>query len=169
MKRRVLLTGGVGVAAATAGAWWALHRHAVAPANALWSMQFEQPQGGALSMASLRGQPLLLNFRATWCAPCEKEMPLLDRFQRAHQERGWRVVGLAVDSVAPVRDFLSRLPVSFAIGLTGSSGVELSRRLGNSSGSLPFTVVFDRSGQAIDRKLGAVHETDLAGWESRIR
>lgn len=161
------------MAAAAAGAWWALHRRAVAPADeasaALWGMQFERPQGGALAMASLRGQPLLLNFWATWCAPCVKEMPLLDRFQRAHQERGWRVVGLAVDSVAPVRDFLTRLPIGFAIGLAGSSGVELSRRLGNSSGSLPFTVVFDRSGQVVDRKLGALRETDLAAWESRIR
>ncbi|MBC7717365.1 MAG: TlpA family protein disulfide reductase, partial [Pseudorhodobacter sp.] len=81
-------------------------------------------------MADLRGKPLLLNFWATWCPPCVKEMPLLDAFYQTHRARGWQVVGLAVDSPTPVRAFLERVPVSFPIGLAGMEGSELSRALG---------------------------------------
>jgi thiol-disulfide isomerase/thioredoxin len=115
-------------------------------------------------LADLKGQPLILNFWATWCAPCVKEMPLLDGFYREHRARGWQVVGLAVDSPTPVREFLGKLPVSFPIGLAGLNGVELSRSLGNPSGALPFSVLFDRGGRAVVRKLGLLKPADLADW-----
>ena len=107
-----------------------------------------RPDGGELALGSLRGRPLVLNFWATWCPPCVEEMPMLDRFQREQQRGGWQVVGLAVDSAAPVREFLARHPVGFPIGLAGMQGVELSRALGNTRGALPFSVVFDARGEA---------------------
>jgi hypothetical protein len=65
-----------------------------------------------------------------------------------------------------VRSFLARRPVGFGIGLVGLDGVELARSLGNTAGALPFTVVFDRSGRAFERKLGAIAEADLQRWSS---
>jgi thiol-disulfide isomerase/thioredoxin len=115
-------------------------------------------------MASLRGQPLVLNFWATWCPPCVKEMPELDRFARQFAQRGGRVVGLAVDNPKAVRDFLQRAPVSYAIALAGFDGTELSRQLGNSTGALPFTAVFARSGVLVQRKLGVTADDELQGW-----
>src|SRR5262245_17845603 len=108
MNRRLLLSAGVAVAAAGAGAGWSWWRHretdaAAGAAQALWQERFEQPSGGELVMAPLRGQPLILNFWATWCAPCVKEMPLLDAFYKERKAAGWQVVGLAVDSPTPVR------------------------------------------------------------------
>jgi thiol-disulfide isomerase/thioredoxin len=166
MNRRLLVVGAAAAAAGTGFALWG-SRSAFDEAGALWDLQFEQPDGGRLVMASLRGRPLLLNFWATWCAPCVKEMPMLDRFHREHRARGWQVVGLAVDQMAPVREFLDRLPMSFPIGLAGMGGVELSRSLGNRNAALPFTIVFDRTGRVLDRKLGAIEAEDLTRWASR--
>jgi peroxiredoxin len=94
-------------------------------------------------------------------------MPELDRFARAFASRGGRggrVVGLAVDNPTAVRQFLQKTPVSYAIGLAGFDGTELSRALGNSTGALPFTAVFDRQGRVVQRKLGETHFEELQGW-----
>ena len=171
MNRRNLVIGGVGVAAAAAGAGGAMWRarHAQPPLDpSFWTLRFERPEGGELAVASLRGHPVLLNFWATWCAPCVTEMPLLDRFHREHLARGWQVLGLAVDSPTPVREFLGRRQLGFAIGLAGLDGVELARSLGNESGALPYSVLIDATGQVVARKLGALHPPDLAAWASLL-
>jgi thiol-disulfide isomerase/thioredoxin len=132
-------------------------------------MRFEQPDGRPLEMAALRGRPLLLNFWATWCPPCVKEMPELDRFQQAFADQGWQVVGLAIDGPTPVRRFLERVPVSYAIGMAGFDGTDLSRSLGNESGALPFTVMFDADGRIVQRKLGETDFEELAGWAQAMQ
>ena len=166
MKRRTWTVGGMALLAAGAGAGMALWRSRRPDAReaeaALWRMRFEQPGGGELLMAGLRGRPLLLNFWATWCAPCIKEMPLLDQFHR--ERKDWQVVGLAIDSLAPVREYLLRLPIGFPIGLAGGAGIELLRSFGNAHGNLPFSVVFAPNGQVLDTKLGAIEPPDLARW-----
>ena len=167
MNRRSLVITGVGALAAAAGVGGALwqRQRAAPPADpAFWNLRFERPEGGELVLASLRGRPMLLNFWATWCAPCVKEMPLLDQFHQAQRARGLSVVGLAVDSPTPVREFLSRRPMSFPVGLAGLDGVELARSLGNDSGALPFSVLFSADGAVLTRKLGALHTEDLADW-----
>jgi thiol-disulfide isomerase/thioredoxin len=166
MNRRHLLGAGIGVAAVAAGAGFALRRSAP-DVPAFWDLSFEQPGGGSLAMAGLRGQPLLVNFWATWCPPCIKEMPLLDQFQAAHKAAGWQVIGLAVDGPTPVREFLARQPMGFSIGLAGMEGAELSRTLGNVNGALPFTVVFNGSGRIVARKLGSISDRDLADFAAK--
>jgi hypothetical protein len=96
------------------------------------------------------------------------EMPLLDAFYRRQFSSGWQVLGLAVDSAAAVREFLARHPVGFAIGVAGVEGVELTHALGNRAGSLPFSVVFDSRGFAMQRKLGVVGSDDLAAWARSV-
>ena len=64
--------------------------------------------GGKLALANFLGKPLLVNFWATWCPPCVKEMPLLDRFAQEQRAAAWQVVGLAIDKIEPVREFSLR-------------------------------------------------------------
>ena len=169
--RRNLLTGAVGAAAAAAGfgvAWWHRRAQATDPLATMWQMRFERPDGGELAMATLRGKPLLINFWATWCAPCVKEMPELDRFAREFGKRQGQVLGLAIDRAEPVRQFLGRVPVGFLIGLGGLDGTDLIHELGNLQGSLPFTVLIGADGQVLQRKMGETSFDELVGWTKAV-
>lgn len=175
--RRAILAG-VGLAAAVGGGWWALKRQPSSPVAAntpatpvgdpvpadFWTRQFDTPVGPALALSSLQGRPLLINFWATWCPPCVKEMPELDRFHREFSGQGWHVLGLAIDSPTPVKGFLAKKPVAFPIGLAGLGGTELAQALGNSAGGLPFSVMIDAQGGIRQRKMGPTSFEELAGW-----
>lgn len=168
----------VGLAAGAAGlgvAWW--RGLAVGPlegalppappADPVWSLTLARPEGGELALGSLRGRPLLLNFWATWCPPCVREMPEIDRFARQFGPNGWQVVGIAVDQAQPVRDFLARNRVSYPIALAGFDGVALSRQLGNDGGGLPFTVAIDAGGHIAHKHVGETRFDTLATWAAQ--
>ncbi|MCC7152104.1 MAG: TlpA family protein disulfide reductase [Rubrivivax sp.] len=166
-RRQTLILGAAGLTAAVGGAglaWWRLQLAPARVDDSFWSLRFARPEGGEFALASFRGQPLVINFWATWCPPCLQEMPELDRIQAEHKAAGVQVIGLALEDAAPVRQFLVKRPVGFAIGLAGPGGVDLTRRLGNDKGGLPFTAVFDRSGELRHRKLGQTSFAELDGW-----
>jgi thiol-disulfide isomerase/thioredoxin len=175
MKRRLVLAGGAvvvlggGVVAQRAAEKRRLDEQAAVDRDTagFWTLAFPTPDETAprtLAMASFRGEPLLLNFWGTWCPPCVKEMPELDRFARDHAAQGWRVLGLAVDNARAVREFLRRTPVSYAIAMAGFEGSELARRLGNTQSGLPFTVAFDRRGRVAKLKAGETNAAEMAAW-----
>ena len=173
--RRAWLVGTGALAAAAGAAWYARQVQAPVAADGdgngeaidLWSQRFARPEGGELVMTELRGKPLLINFWATWCPPCVKELPEIDRFAKA-QAGKLSVVGLAIDGPEPVRLFLKRLPLSFDVGLAALDGSDLARLLGNPSGSLPFTVLLDARGAVAQRKLGETHFDELQGWAAKL-
>jgi thiol-disulfide isomerase/thioredoxin len=168
-SRRWLL-GGVAVAAMAGGVWWSTRRSTGAEGapEGFWGLSFDSPSGPPLALAALRGRPLLVNFWATWCAPCVREMPQIDRFFVNHAAKGWQVIGLAIDGPTPVRAFLKQVKIGFPIGLAGLDGTELVRQLGNEAGGLPFTVAFDAAGRIVRRKLGETHYEELAGWAREL-
>ena len=175
-RRNILYIGAAATAAlAGAGAAWLKYEpqklttgQTTAVQDALWAMSFDSPDGQPQPMSSFRGKPLLLNFWATWCPPCVEELPLLDAFYQDQKARGWQVLGLAVDQPSAVRKWLQAKPLSFAVGMAGLGGTELSKSLGNISGGLPFTTVFGASGALLHRKTGKVSQDDLKQW-SRLK
>ena len=173
MDRRNLLYLGAAAAAGLTGVGAAWFKHeprtlttgqTTAVQDALWAMSFDTPDGQPQAMSSFRGKPLLLNFWATWCPPCVEELPLLDAFYQEQKAKGWQVLGLAVDQPSAVRKWLQAKPLSFAVGMAGLGGTELSKSMGNLAGSLPFTAVFGASGALLHRKTGKVSKEDLAQW-----
>jgi thiol-disulfide isomerase/thioredoxin len=168
--RRRLLAIGVGAGAALTGAGLAWHRWNAPPDcdsfDELWAMRFDKPEGGQLVMANFRGKPLLINFWATWCVPCIRELPALQRFQRDYSARGWQVLALAVDTPVPVLEFIARFKLDLTVAMAGIGGMELLRSLGNLQGALPFSVAIDAGGQIRHRRLGESKYEELASWAS---
>ena len=174
-RRQALAFGGVAAVAASVGSGVAVWRQPDAAATDLpagfWSARFARPEGGELALADFRGGPLLINFWATWCAPCVRELPAIDRFAelQAQAKAGVRVIGLAVDGLPQVREFLLRVKLQIPIGIAGLEGSELSRQLGNAQGSLPFTVLADAAGRLQQRRLGETNEVELSRWASALK
>jgi len=168
LSKRQVVFGGVAVLAAIAGSGLALKKQPAGldmeTQQALWNAEFDTPDGQILKMQNLQGRPLVINFWATWCAPCVEEMPLLDIFFRQNVAKGWQMVGLAIDQPSRVRQYLSQNAISYPIGLAGLTGTELGRYLGNEVGGLPFTVVLDGKGGVIQRKLGKLSAQEIQAW-----
>ena len=168
LSKRQVVFGGVAVLAAIAGTGLALKKQPAGldmeTQQALWNAEFDTPDGQVLKMQNLQGRPLVINFWATWCAPCVEEMPLLDIFFRQNVAKGWQMVGLAIDQPSRVRQYLSQNAISYPIGLAGMTGTELGRLLGNEVGGLPFTVVLDGKGGLIQRKLGKLSAQEIQAW-----
>jgi thiol-disulfide isomerase/thioredoxin len=160
----------VGVLAALAGsALWLATRPAVptlesasgvSPA-AVMAASFRDLEGRPRSLGEFQGKAVVLNFWATWCAPCREEMPAFERLQAKWRGRGVQFVGVSAEDAPRVADFAKRLGVTYPLWVGGDEVSELSRRLGNRMGVLPHTVVLDRRQTIVAARVGAYPEEAL--------
>lgn len=168
MKRRLVLAG-AGAGALALGVGLGLRRlrlDAPAASQPWLALPLTHLDGRTHTLADALAaakRPLLVNFWATWCPPCVKEMPELDAFAAAHP--AWQVLGVALDDAQAVRGFLARQPVRFAIGLADPMlGMQAMRELGNAPGGLPFTALLEPGGAVRRRELGATTQEKLRIW-----
>ena len=167
MNRRHWLA--LGVAALSfggLGAWVASRRYALGDADSaavalLHGLTLPDAAGQPMSLAGLRGRPTVVNFWATWCPPCVEEMPELSGLATEFRERGVQIVGIGIDSAPNIRQFSEKMPMSYPLLVAGTSGLELVRRLGNTAGALPFTIVVTRDGRVAWRTLGRFKAPEL--------
>lgn len=116
-----------------------------------------------VDLAALRGKVVLLNFWATWCAPCRLEMPRFVEWQKQYGPQGLQIVGVSIDDDAtPVHPFVETMHINYPI-LIGDA--RLGERYGGVMG-VPVTFLIDRHGIVRARIDGA---TDLAAIEKQIR
>ena len=137
---------------------------APAPDSRLPDATLPDPAGRAQALSQWRGKLVLLNFWASWCAPCVEEMPLLDAFQQRHTARGLQVVGIASDAVGPTRAFLAEHAVDYPILIDDPERGDLSRILGNTHGVLPYSVLIGRDGRVLANRAGTFNERSLDEW-----
>ncbi len=119
--------------------------------------------GTPIRMADWRGKVVLINFWATWCAPCLIEMPRFSDWQRQYAGQGLQVLGISMDdSVEPVKRLLNQRGVSYPV-IMGDT--KLARLFGGVTG-LPSSFVIDRTGRIVARYRG---EVDLVQLESLLK
>ena len=115
--------------------------------------------GRIVTADSLRGKVVLVNFWATWCAPCRVEMPLLEAMWERHRDRGFVLLGLSVDRAGPdvVRYFLSEREITYPIAVVGS---DIEDAFGGVRG-YPTSILIDRDGTIRHRVVGPIAPATL--------
>jgi thiol-disulfide isomerase/thioredoxin len=130
-------------------------------AERLMLASFSDLAGKPQTLSPWRGKVLVVNFWATWCAPCREEIPELMKVKYKYASNGVQFVGIALDNVAKVRDYAKKMHIDYALLIGGIETLGLSRDLGNGAGVLPFTVVLDRAGKVAYVHAGALTEASL--------
>ncbi|MEP6608772.1 MAG: TlpA disulfide reductase family protein, partial [Burkholderiaceae bacterium] len=133
-------------------------------ASALFTHSFNDTEGRPQAISQWKGGWLVVNFWATWCAPCVEEMPDLQRVQNEYIGRGVTIVGLAIDNATAVKRFRDELKLQLPLLIASAAGTDLARELGNASGALPYTVLVDPAGHVVRSKLGQVRAAELRVW-----
>ncbi len=156
MPRKLLYAVPLALAALAAGIWLAQTHYAPRPPSTegLWQLSFPDTAGQPQALSQWRGQVVVLNFWASWCAPCREEMPDFAELRTRYHGSGVEFVGIAIDTPANVLRFLQRQPVGYPILVGEGAGHSLARQLGDPSGALPYTIVLDRDGQIVLSHLG---------------
>lgn len=136
------------------------------PLDQLAQKKFPAPDGSALDVATLKGKPVVINFWATWCPPCIREMPDLANLARELGDDA-TIIGIAADSGPHVQKFTEKTPgIDFPLLMAGYKALNLSKQWGNEKGGLPFTVVLDAQGQIHWRHSGAL---DIEALRSMLK
>lgn len=171
MQRRALVKY-LGIGALTAGAFATgiLARRYYAeptasltdsPPATLSAFRFEDVDGVERASEEWAGQHLLINFWATWCAPCREEIPLLVTMQDAYREQGLQVIGLALDFAEPTRRFGDELGINYPSLVPGrDQGFAILERY-QPQALLPFSMLVNPKLEIVSRKLGAYEPGEL--------
>jgi thiol-disulfide isomerase/thioredoxin len=121
--------------------------------------------GNPTPIQSLTGKPLLVNFWATWCAPCLREIPMLKAYQEANPDI--RVVGIAIDRVDPVVAFAEEMQFNYPV-LVGPEAMNAAGAFGVDFVAMPFSVFAAAGGSVLAVHTGELHTEHLEQFDSVI-
>lgn len=114
------------------------------------------------------GKTLLINFWATWCAPCREEIPLFQRLRDEYGADRFEVIGVALDLPDLVAEFQAEYDVTYPMLYGQSKASDIMKQYGNQAGTLPYSILVDGSGiirKIHDRRL---HEPQLRDWLTEL-
>jgi peroxiredoxin len=124
--------------------------------------------GASHSLRDFRGRPLMINFWATWCEPCRREIPLLEAMWRENSRKDLEIVGIAVDHPDSVRDFAHQLAIGYPVLVGEKGGLEAVQAFGMDT-VLPFTVFADEKGRIVSLKIGELHQDEASFILARLK
>lgn len=114
-------------------------------------------EGQPQSIRSWTGKSMIVNFWATWCAPCRREIPLLKKIQAEHGAEGFQVVGVAVDFRDDVLKYAKEIGIDYPLLIGEEDGLEAVTKFGRGSLGFPFTVFTDNQQRLVLFHLGEIH------------
>ena len=117
-------------------------------------------QGNPHDQSEWANKVLLINFWATWCAPCREEMPMLADFQARYGEQGLQVLGIALDDVEPVQRFADSIDINYPLLMSDDTTPDLMYKH-NEVGAIPFSLITDKKGVIVETKLGVFTADEL--------
>jgi thiol-disulfide isomerase/thioredoxin len=166
MKRTTLLFGAIALFFAGVGVYFSDRHHTPAAPESpvvakFFAQQMEDSSGKMQSLSAFQGKTLVVNFWATWCAPCVEEMPELTELQSEVANKNIQILGIGIDSPSNIREFSAKYKITYPLFMAGVSGTELSRQFGNQAGGLPFTVLIDPKGNVRKTYLGRLKMEQL--------
>lgn len=166
MKKNAILFSGVAILFAVFGIFFANQRLSPVPAQSsavgtFLSQTMKDADGQEQHLDQWKDRTLIVNFWATWCAPCVDEMPELSALQQEIAAQNIQILGIGIDSASNIADFARKYRISYPLYVGGINGSELSRALGNQGGGLPFTVIIGRDGQVKKAYLGRLKMEEL--------
>lgn len=124
--------------------------------HVLFSASFPDENGRAQALEKYAGKTVVLNFWASWCEPCREEMPELSQLHTEYKDRNVVVLGMAIEDVAAVNDFLKETRVSYPLFAADMQGMEIATSLGNNKGVLPYTVIIKPDGTLAKTYFGRI-------------
>ena len=127
----------------------------------LFGRSLPDANGTPQNLAQWKGKPVVVNFWATWCAPCVQEMPELSALQTEIAPRNVQIVGIGIDSPTNIKDFAGKYKITYPLYVAGMDGTELSRQFGNQAGGLPYTVLIGADGKVRKTYLGKLKMDEL--------
>jgi thiol-disulfide isomerase/thioredoxin len=113
--------------------------------------------GQMRSLSEWDGQPLIINFWATWCAPCRREIPMLNALARDPALSEFRLIGIALDFREDVLAYLEQTPIDYTVLIGEQDGMDAARAFGMEAIGLPFTAFTDRQGRIVTIHVGELH------------
>jgi thiol-disulfide isomerase/thioredoxin len=116
-------------------------------------------QGKPTKLSSFGGRPLMVNFWATWCAPCRREIPLLNKIRTERRAQNAEIVGIAVDFRDDVLQFVKKVPVKYPLLIGEEDGLAAAEAFGMGMG-FPFSVFVDSQNRILTVKVGELHEDE---------
>lgn len=114
-------------------------------------------EGQPQSIRSWTGKSMIINFWATWCAPCRREIPLLKKIQAEHGAEGFQIVGVAVDFRDDVLKYAKEIGIDYPLLIGEEDGLDAVTKFGRGSLGFPFTVFTDNQQRLVLFHLGEIH------------